>query len=126
MTTTVTSSIANFFFDTSGQPLVIPNATNASGSLLVSYEFENLPASSQISIEGIIDAIGATVLDTYTDNVSVSNWSVALNGVQYDRWRIVATWSGGTEVIINGSLSAQGSGPEFSPADLSAIQTYSA
>jgi hypothetical protein len=115
---------------------VLNNVYQSSGNITVNYTIAGAPATMSIVVEGIAgpktgqgndygaQAGAATVIDTYSSTSSVSNRSVALNGVQYDSFNVIASWTGGKGVTINGSLQMTGSGPTWSSSTLGSIQTY--
>lgn len=131
------SSLTNFVLETSGKPVVLSNAVyQASGSLLVNYSVNGGPSSLTITVEGLNSPAtsasndyghqpGSPVsLDVYSSTSSTTNRSIALNSVLYDSFRITATWTGGQNVTISGSMTMSGGGPTWNSETLPSVQSY--
>jgi hypothetical protein len=112
------SASSSFVFAGPGVPVALQNHLLDTGSLTVNYTVAGSPATLSIVVEGIILADGGSVavLDTYSTAASVSNRSISLNSVSYDWFKITASWTGGSNVAISGSMQSSGSGPTFSAA----------
>jgi hypothetical protein len=125
-------SVSTFRLFTSGQPMIVPNASNATSSISVSYTVEGSPEPGTlvVTLEAIVYASGGSVgvLDTWTwAGSNVSGRSVSLPASGVDAFQATATWSGGgPQTHVLAEISASGNGPAFSHTqDLSAIFTYS-
>lgn len=129
------TNTTNFLLDTSGYSLSVPNLVmQSSGNLSVSYVINGLPTSVSIAVEGIVSPQTANsdfgaqpgtpvLLDTYNSTSSVSNRSIALNGMLYDSFRFTATFAGGTNPTIAGSITTSGSGQAYNSAYAPLVQT---
>jgi hypothetical protein len=115
---------------------VLNNVYQSSGNITVNYAIAGSPATMSIALEGVANPKTggandygaqsgfAAVLDTYSSTSSVSNRTIALNSVQYDSFNIIATWTGGKNVTVTGSVQTSGPGPTWSSATLTGYQSY--
>jgi hypothetical protein len=112
------SASSSFVFAGPGVPVALQNHLLDTSSITVNYTVAGSPVTVSITVEGIILADGGSValLDTYTGTTSVSGRSISLGSVSYDWFRITASWTGGSNVAISGSMQSSGSGPTFSAA----------
>src|ERR1700722_16865621 len=95
-------------------------------SLTVNYVPSGSPAALTVTIEGIVNASGdVAVLDSYSGTTNTTR-TVSLGGVSYDSFRFTASWTGGNNVSVGGSVASTGAGPQFNSNSLTAFQTYTA
>ena|ERR1019366_2307737 len=114
------NSSTSFTISQSGQPFVVPNHLVAT-SIVINYVIAGAPDSLVISVEGIINASGdVAVLGSYS-GTSNSSQTITL-GATYDRFRVTATWTGGANVSVSGTLTSTGPGPTWSASSLPAVQ----
>ena len=111
----------SFIIHASGQPVVIPNHLVDSTTMTAVYTVSGKTASLTVVIEGIVNASGvASIVDSYTGTASTSR-SITLSAT-YDRFRITAYWTGGSNVSVSATLTSTGPGPTWSASSLVAVQ----
>jgi hypothetical protein len=122
-------SETQFALTMSGQPFTIPNSLQNSSSLTASYTPTDSTTSYSVAVEGIQLATGeTTVLDSLTNETGNSGTrSISLNGVVFDSWRFVATWTGTSQQFsVAATVTSTGAGAAFaSNLDLAVVHTAS-
>ena len=115
------NSATSFTLVQSGQPFVIPNHLVDTASITISYTIAGAPATLTIVVEGIVNASGVVaVLDTYTGTTNTTR-TITLSAT-FDRFRFIATWTGGKNVSVGATLVSSGPGPTWSASTLPAVQ----
>jgi hypothetical protein len=121
-------NVTNFSLSQSGQPFAVPNGANvaAGSTLTVAYSIAGAPTTMGIFIEGVKTSAGGSValLDTYSSTANVSARSVGINDI-YDSFKVTATWTGGANVRVAASISANGPGLAWNSSSLPAVQNRS-
>jgi hypothetical protein len=131
------TNTTNFILDSAGFQKNIPNATQSTGTLNLTFRIGGSPSSLTLYVSGVSNPatsdsdIGAqpgseTVLGSFSATSGTSTESISLNGNLYGLSRLVTVWENGMNVAVSGSLSTSGGGDVFASENLGAIQTYAA